>query len=181
MQSHQQYLDSLRQPTEEEIERISRVQEAKEEDIIKKRFSMESPGMNEKERAKAAALIQRNYRGYRTRRQMQGFGLDASSRWVEAVREAQFRNLTAPKPRASLERMGPEGTHDLVVADEQKQFAREKWKKVGTIARKAAGDDSDVGSDDDDDVPEDQREERRKKRAEKRRERQKEAKMMDLQ
>lgn len=35
------------------------------------------------EREKAAGTIQRTYRGYRTRRQLDGFGLDASTRWVE--------------------------------------------------------------------------------------------------
>lgn len=32
---------------------------------------------------KAAQLIQRNYRGYRERRQLAGMGLDASARWTE--------------------------------------------------------------------------------------------------
>jgi hypothetical protein len=32
---------------------------------------------------KAAATIQRNYRGYRERRQLKGIGLDASARWAE--------------------------------------------------------------------------------------------------
>jgi predicted secreted protein len=36
----------------------------------------------------AAQMIQRNYRGYRERRQLQGIGLDASARWAE-VRSAQ--------------------------------------------------------------------------------------------
>jgi hypothetical protein len=31
----------------------------------------------------AATMIQRNYRGYRERRQLQGMGLDASARWAE--------------------------------------------------------------------------------------------------
>jgi hypothetical protein len=37
----------------------------------------------DKEQEEAAQLIQRNYRGYRERRQLEGMGLDASSRWVE--------------------------------------------------------------------------------------------------
>jgi hypothetical protein len=32
---------------------------------------------------KAARVIQRNYRGHRTRRELNGIGLDASSRWAE--------------------------------------------------------------------------------------------------
>lgn len=39
--------------------------------------------MDSEEREKAAQLIQRNYRGYRARRQLQGIGLDASARWAE--------------------------------------------------------------------------------------------------
>jgi hypothetical protein len=32
-------------------------------------------------------MIQRNYRGHRTRRAMQGRGLDPSVRWIEALKE----------------------------------------------------------------------------------------------
>jgi hypothetical protein len=35
------------------------------------------------EKEEAAQLIQRNYRGYRERRQLNGIGLDASARWAE--------------------------------------------------------------------------------------------------
>lgn len=38
---------------------------------------------NDQEQQKAAQLIQRNYRGYRERRQLEGIGLDASARWAE--------------------------------------------------------------------------------------------------
>lgn len=41
------------------------------------------PGLSEEEREKAAQLIQRTYRGHRTRRELDGFGLDASTRWYE--------------------------------------------------------------------------------------------------
>jgi hypothetical protein len=40
----------------------------------------------------AAQMIQRNYRGYRERRQLQGIGLDAGARWVE-VRSARIGYL----------------------------------------------------------------------------------------
>ncbi|OAF99052.1 uncharacterized protein CC84DRAFT_415475 [Paraphaeosphaeria sporulosa] len=43
---------------------------------------------NEQERA--AQLIQKNYRGYRERRQLQGMGLDAGARWSEALKEGSF-------------------------------------------------------------------------------------------
>lgn len=35
------------------------------------------------ESKQAAILIQRTFRGHRTRRQLKGFGLDASTRWYE--------------------------------------------------------------------------------------------------
>ena len=44
----------------------------------------------ERERAAAAQLIQRRYRGYRERRQLNGFGLDSSSRWAEVRRTGLF-------------------------------------------------------------------------------------------
>ena len=40
----------------------------------------------------AAQMIQRNYRGYRERRQLQGIGLDASARWAEV----HSPNLSGP-------------------------------------------------------------------------------------
>lgn len=36
-----------------------------------------------KQQKQAAELIQRNYRGYRSRRQLEGMGLDPSARWTE--------------------------------------------------------------------------------------------------
>lgn len=39
--------------------------------------------MGTDEQKQAAQMIQRNYRGYRERRQLQGMGLDASARWAE--------------------------------------------------------------------------------------------------
>jgi hypothetical protein len=186
VRSHQEYLDSLIPPTGEEIKRIGSVQEAKEEEIMKKRMSLDNPDRRHEERTKAAAMIQRNYRGYRERRQMQGLGLDPSSRWIEALREARYRNLTTPKARASLEGLGTgtdtDGTREYSEVDEHKRFVREEWRKVGLIAKRAAGDeDSDFESDEDEDLPDDQREERRRERIEQKKQRQKDAKMLDLQ
>ncbi len=65
-------------------------------------------------RTKAAVVIQRHYRGYRVRRQMRGLGISADSRWMHAIREAQYRELTRPRPRAEVEPLdGPstEGSH----------------------------------------------------------------------
>lgn len=87
-------------------------------------------------RDKAAVLIQRTYRGYRTRREMKGLSLDASTRWMHAVREAQFRELNRPQARR--------GDDDHPAAPgmgaRTTSAARRKWLKAGTIARRAGGD-----------------------------------------
>ena len=147
---------------------------------------MENPELSDEERTKAAALIQRNYRGYRERRQMQGMGLDPTSRWIEALREARYRNLTTPKARSSHEGAGTgtdtDVTREHSEVDELRRSAREKWRKIGLITKRAAGDeDSDIESDEDEDITDEQREEKRRKRREETKQRQKDAKMMDLQ
>ncbi|KAI1605551.1 hypothetical protein PtrCC142_002263 [Pyrenophora tritici-repentis] len=133
------------------------------------------------EQRQAAQLIQRNYRGYRERRQLQGMGLDANARWAEAIRDAKWRNATRPKPRAEEAAL-----RDKLTTPEQRDrassiVAREKWKRVGEIARRAGADDPhDASLSEDEDAPEEQTEQRRK-RSESRTEREKTAKMMDLQ
>lgn len=57
--------------------------EAGEQQSSREAQSPVENGDNSKEQQHAAALIQKNYRGYRERRQLQGMGLDASSRWSE--------------------------------------------------------------------------------------------------
>ncbi|EEY17721.1 IQ calmodulin-binding motif protein [Verticillium alfalfae VaMs.102] len=54
---------------------------------------------------RAAKVIQRSYRGYRSRRESKGLELAASTRWVAAIQEAQFRETTKPRAR---EAMAPE-------------------------------------------------------------------------
>lgn len=99
-------------------------------------------------RANAAALIQRTYRGYRVRRQLKGLGLDPSARWRHAVREAQWRELVTPRPRSHLGLLdssksipgdGASGA-TCSTSDSRSSIARQNWKKVATIARRAAAD-----------------------------------------
>jgi hypothetical protein len=61
------------------------------------------------------------------------------------------------------------------------EAARQKWKRVGEIARRAGADDPDSATETDDDESPEELAEYRKKRAEGRAEREKTAKMMDLQ
>ncbi|KAG9204019.1 hypothetical protein G6514_001655 [Epicoccum nigrum] len=131
----------------------------------------------------AAQMIQRNYRGYRERRQLQGIGLDASARWAEAVRDARWRNTTRLKSRADSQQK----TNQLTTPEQRARVnsvaARNNWKRVGEIARRAGADDApDVSySDSDDSRSPEEREEHRKKKGELKSEREKTAKMMDLQ
>ncbi|KAK4144746.1 uncharacterized protein C8A04DRAFT_11245 [Dichotomopilus funicola] len=98
-------------------------------------------------RDRAATAIQRTYRGYRARRQIRGFGLDASTRWTHAIREAQWRDMTTPRARAALTPSGmvspPGKGHDLPAAgtpEGRSLIARQNWKKASAIARHAGGD-----------------------------------------
>lgn len=55
----------------------------------------EGQGVSEAQsRSNAATLIQKNYRGHRTRRAMQGRGLDPSVRWIEALKEGALSALS---------------------------------------------------------------------------------------
>ncbi|RYP32488.1 hypothetical protein DL767_005177 [Monosporascus sp. MG133] len=83
-------------------------------------------------RSKAATVIQKNYRGYRTRREMQGHGLTASTRWSHAIRDARWREMT--KPRARSETMSSLGSGS------SRSAARQNWSKVAMIARRAGAD-----------------------------------------
>ena len=184
--SHQEYLDSLIPPTQEMLEKISTVQARKEEEGIQKRWSEDSAGLSEAERARAAGIIQKNYRGHRERRMLDGMSLDPSTRWVEAVKEARYRNLTQPRARISVDSQTT-GTESAGVNSDtgarHTSLARQNWKKIGLIARRAGGDEDaeSTENEDEENLAEDEREERHKKRKEQNAERQKAAKMMDLQ
>jgi hypothetical protein len=173
--------------------------------------------MGSEEQEQAAQMIQRNYRGYRERRQLQGMGLDASARWAE-VRDhlyylvphistltldrlyatvsspnnlcqralvlkfqAKWRNATRPTPRSAQI-----SARDSLTTPEERQranstAARQNWKRVGEIARRAGADDPyDLSGTDSDNAPEDRTEQRRRK-SDARADRERTAKMMDLQ
>ncbi|THV50464.1 hypothetical protein BGAL_0149g00060 [Botrytis galanthina] len=195
--SHQEYINSLAMPPPEVIQEINHVQEEKEVEGIARRLS-ENPNLSEDERRKAAELIQRNYRGHRERRILEGKRLDVGTRWVEAVKEARYRNLTTPRARDSGERERGSRSFDVegepsihtegmgsstATTQNRTSHARENWKKIGMIARRAGGDEeSDEESDEDSgDLNEEERAAKRKRRMEEKAARQKAAKIMDLQ
>ncbi|KAJ5319735.1 hypothetical protein N7508_000018 [Penicillium antarcticum] len=74
----------------------------------------------------------RVYRGYRTRRELRGFGLSASTRWAEAFREAQWHRLHQP------------ANTRVASADEGFNQARRNWQRAVSVAKRAGGDDDRV-------------------------------------
>ncbi|KEF59917.1 uncharacterized protein A1O9_04765 [Exophiala aquamarina CBS 119918] len=148
-------------------------------------------GSTNAESKQAAILIQKTFRGHRTRRQLKGFGLDASTRWYEAwkaVKDAKFQDVTTPRP--------PQSPPPSAEQNHPTSPARERWKMVTEIARRAGADDASPSMSDcsstEDDGPSDlaqvktspsreEREQAAKKRAEATARRKRTAKMMDLQ
>jgi hypothetical protein len=95
--------------------------------------------------------------------------------------EAKWRAATRPKSRSQQAAL-----HDALTTPEQREranseAARQKWKRVGEIARRAGADDPETESETDDDDSPEGRANFRKRRIEERAEREKTAKMMDLQ
>lgn len=157
----QAYMDSLVPPSREQFEHIARIQEQKEQEmrqrdrehrrqltLLNKERSRSAShdGQDNKERDRAARLIQKTFRGHRTRREMEGYSLDASSRWMSAIREAEFRQYTTPRARSDTagSSTGQEdGSSGPVMSN-----ARRNWKKASIVARRAGHDDveSDISS-----------------------------------
>ncbi|KFY49893.1 hypothetical protein V496_09725 [Pseudogymnoascus sp. VKM F-4515 (FW-2607)] len=187
--SHQEYIDSLPVPPPSELARIESVQLHKQDEKLQG-LGSGTPDRrpSEEGRHAAAQLIQRNYRGYRERRQMRGWGLDSGSRWVEAFKEARYRHLTTPRPRSSLDEFGSRpgtagGGSDspasgMSASEKRLSEARANWNKVGTIVRRAANDED--SSSESSGLDETAGEIRRLRR-EKKEERMKSAMTMDLQ
>ncbi|KAL2041539.1 hypothetical protein N7G274_005921 [Stereocaulon virgatum] len=158
---------------------IAQIQERKELEILKNYKHVDQPqdmreNRLEREQSAAARVLQRTYRGHRARRELRGLSLDPSTRWVEAVKEAQYRSLTNPNPRPSTH---PSDNLNRTTS------ARQNWSRIGKIARRAGGDEeSSLSSSlsDNDTLSPTQKEARRRKRLAMKQERNKSAKQMDL-
>ena len=72
--------DPLALPSPEVLRQIAEKQDAKQKEILERKKTRD--GQSD-ERGEAAKLIQKNYRGYRTRQALEGRSLDPSSRWME--------------------------------------------------------------------------------------------------
>ncbi|KAL3958417.1 hypothetical protein ACCO45_006579 [Purpureocillium lilacinum] len=193
-----EYMDSLVPPDKDQFEHIAHVQAEKESEAKRRAreqrrsaslsVSSLGNGSSKDERAAAAArVIQKTFRGYRARREMQGYSLDAGTRWVTAIREAQFRQSTKPRARlgASDTAAGSEVLALEDPVDTRPSSARMNWKKASLVARRAGHDDldSDSSSDSDDysDMTPEEKAAARKKRERAMAERKQAARMMGLQ
>ncbi|RSM02566.1 hypothetical protein CDV31_010871 [Fusarium ambrosium] len=190
------YMDSLRPPSPESFERIASIQKEREEDIKRKhhqhkrqslesRIATMSTNGSQDERDQAARMIQKTFRGYRTRREMEGFGLDASTRWVTAIREAQFRQATQPRARTEADGADPDGLGPDSLEKRRSASARQKWKKASTVARRAGfdnllSDSSSTQSSSDEDASPEERAAARAQREKDNEARKNEARMMGL-
>lgn len=82
-------------------------------------------GTNDDEsQRRAAELIQKNYRGYKTRREIQGMGVDANSRWGEALSGMKLDNAR---------------TQQSGKGDDAKNDATSRWKRGGLLMQQIAG------------------------------------------
>lgn len=199
-----EYMDSLVLPSQDKFEQIAHVQEEKEvesrrrakEEWRRRSTSGASASVSDSthshttatghshERDKAAKVIQKTFRGYRARRELEGYSLNASTRWVTAVREAQFRQSTKPRGVADTDTNEVLALEDPV--DYRPASARQKWKKASLVARRAGHDDSDTDSDSDDDdvlagMTSEERSAAREKRVKATTQRRQAARMMGLQ
>ncbi|KAM0485168.1 hypothetical protein ACHAPX_001149 [Trichoderma viride] len=151
-------MDSLVPPSKDQFERIARVQEGKEEEIRQRTKHLRQKSLQESKQSlrsnksdemrDAARIIQKTFRGYRARREMSGFTLDPSTRWITAIREAQFRETTRPRGRSFTG--ASQDTLSLGdMADSHASTARSNWKKLSMVALRAGHDDQDEASDSD--------------------------------
>ncbi|MCJ1430380.1 hypothetical protein MMC29_008298 [Sticta canariensis] len=135
----------------------------------------DSRNAGDRRESDAARTLQRTYRGHRERRQLKGITLDPATRWTEAIKEAQYRSLTTPRPRSA----STQTENNLRRTSSE---AHQHWLRVAKIARRAGGVDEDVNysSSDESETPS-QKQARHEKRLEEKQERIKGSKMMDLQ
>ncbi|KAK3628175.1 hypothetical protein LTR56_018787 [Elasticomyces elasticus] len=126
--------DILSLPSPEKLREIAVKQDERAKEIKARRaqqLEKQASRGQSSEQQHAAEVIQRNYRGYRDRRALNGYGLDPSTRWIEAIKEAKYHNVTSPRSRAERTSLSPGG-----------DSTRERWRKLGAIAQRAGSDDT---------------------------------------
>ncbi|PHH52764.1 IQ domain-containing protein IQM1 [Ceratocystis fimbriata CBS 114723] len=192
--NNQDHLDSPKPPNSDHPSSITHNNEAAPLESIPHNTvpvtaTSPSPSPSENERlGQAAELIQRTYRGYRTRREINGMTINASSRFISTVHDAQFRNRMTPHARSESNATGPSSPSSPRNSD-----AAARWRKAGAVFQRAGNDiepdsDSDPDSSDssadssENDSPtvRAERAERRRKREEAKLRRKNQAMMMNI-
>lgn len=145
------YLDSLRLLSSEDHNGILKQQLQKENEGKRKhQFRPKSIAFtnggcaldDESQLDGAAMLIQRTYRGYKTRREISELGLDASAatKWAHLVKEARWRQATQPKAKNTTELGASKRNETEEKSPQRNPVAREKWKFATTVAKRAGTD-----------------------------------------
>ncbi|KAL8858013.1 MAG: hypothetical protein Q9178_005474 [Gyalolechia marmorata] len=147
---------------------IAEAQERKEQEVNQKYES-------DRRQSDAARTLQRTYRGHRARRELKGLSLSPSARWAEAIKEANYRDLTTPRPSSRPQSSNLANNPGL---SRTSSDAQQQWRRAGKIARRAAGDEH--SSDDNATLSLDEKESRRQARLTQREERMRTARTMDL-
>lgn len=78
--------DPFALPPPEKLREIAAKQDERAKEIKLRRAQQQQAVQRSKskeDQSNAAQLIQKNYRGYRDRRALQGYGLDPTTRWIE--------------------------------------------------------------------------------------------------
>lgn len=146
--THDAYIASLVPPTTAEFREIAQIQAQKEEEIHRKMqeqkmlSSDQALLLDEQGQDAAARMIQRTFRGYRARREMNGYSINPTTRWTALLHDAQFREVHRPRPRP-LSQAGS-ATAEMHPSS---AGARQSWRKAGLTVLRAAHDDTDSESD----------------------------------
>ncbi|KAI5366593.1 Putative IQ domain-containing protein IQM [Septoria linicola] len=156
-------LDPLALPSPEKLRQIEQRQNEKAQEIRARR--MQKAAVGDDERTSAAELIQRNFRGHQARRAMKGYALDPSTRWLEALKDANYTRITSPQSNAER----------FTESQTTLERVKKRWVQAGAAARRAGSD----NTSDEEDGHASQAETREQKRKQKQ-EREKYAKMMGL-
>ncbi|GAB7341510.1 hypothetical protein MBLNU457_7730t1 [Dothideomycetes sp. NU457] len=175
---------SLELASKEKLREIAARQDAKEQEIKEKRRQQHTESSPQDQ---AARLIQvpeesamtnvqgsdddqKNYRGYRERRELQGHTLSSSQRWLDALKEAQYRNSTRPRP----------STGNALETTTSNNSPRASWKRAGAVARRARNDDTSDDTEGEQGMNAEELEKYRQKKREKKAEREQIARTMGL-
>lgn len=160
---------SLVPPSKDQFDQIAQVQAEREDANRKKAKQLQASIVNgqhpdEQDQDAAARVIQKTFRGYRARREIDGNSINSGTRWVAAVRDAQFRETNRPRPRP-LSQSATMASDDTAESRPSTAGARSNWRRAGMVAFRVGRDDSDSDSDSGSEDSEDRASQKEKRQA----------------